>query len=55
MLMCLCRSGLAKGIENVGEIAEEDVNIMMTTNVIGLIGVRPSSLFRHHLLTHPPA
>jgi len=33
------RSGLVKGMDKVGEIAEEDVNIMMTTNVIGLIGV----------------
>jgi len=32
-------AGLVKGMDKVGEIAEEDVNIMMTTNVIGLIGL----------------
>ncbi|KAI5847561.1 hypothetical protein BZA05DRAFT_426609 [Tricharina praecox] len=32
-------AGLVKGLDKVGEIAEEDVNIMMTTNVIGLIGL----------------
>ena len=32
--------GLVKGIDKVGEILEEDLNIMMMTNVFGLINVR---------------
>jgi 3-hydroxy acid dehydrogenase/malonic semialdehyde reductase len=33
------RSGLVKGVDKVGEIREEDIDVMITTNVIGLIGV----------------
>lgn len=36
-------SGLVKGVDKVGEIAEEDINIMMSTNVTGLINVSHQS------------
>jgi 3-hydroxy acid dehydrogenase/malonic semialdehyde reductase len=32
-------SGLVKGIDNVGDIAEDDVKVMFDTNVTGLINV----------------
>ncbi|KAF3932253.1 hypothetical protein ABW19_dt0202135 [Dactylella cylindrospora] len=32
-------AGLVKGLEHVGDIAEEDVNIMYSTNVTGLINM----------------
>ena len=35
-------SGLVKGMEQVGDISEDDIRIMMDTNVTGLINVRPS-------------
>ena len=34
-------SGLVKGIDRVGEIAEDDIKVMFDTNVTGLINVRP--------------
>lgn len=39
--MALTRgSGLVLGVETVGNISENDINVMMSTNVIGLINVR---------------
>ena len=32
-------SGLVKGVEKVGEIAEDDIKVMFDTNVTGLINV----------------
>ena len=37
--MALISSGLVKGMENVGDIAEEDIQVMFDTNVTGLINV----------------
>lgn len=37
--MAMIISGLVKGVDKVGEIAEEDIDIMMSTNVTGLINV----------------
>jgi 3-hydroxy acid dehydrogenase/malonic semialdehyde reductase len=37
-------AGLVKGADKVGEIKEEDIDVMMTTNVLGLINVRAPSL-----------
>jgi NADP-dependent 3-hydroxy acid dehydrogenase YdfG len=34
------RSGLVKGMEQVGDVSEDDIRIMMDTNVTGLINVR---------------
>jgi 3-hydroxy acid dehydrogenase/malonic semialdehyde reductase len=34
-------SGLVIGMERVGEISEDDIQVMMNTNVIGLINVNP--------------
>jgi NADP-dependent 3-hydroxy acid dehydrogenase YdfG len=33
--------GLVKGMEKVGEIAEDDIKVMFDTNVTGLINVFP--------------
>jgi 3-hydroxy acid dehydrogenase / malonic semialdehyde reductase len=38
-------SGLVKGMEKVGEISEDDIRVMMDTNVTGLINVCTSSEF----------
>lgn len=32
-------AGLVKGVDKVGDILEEDITTMVTTNVLGLIGV----------------
>jgi len=37
-------AGLVKGADKVGEIKEEDIDVMMMTNVLGLINVRAPSL-----------
>lgn len=37
-------SGLVKGIDKVGDIAEDDVKVMFDTNVTGLINVHISLL-----------
>ncbi|TKA63155.1 hypothetical protein B0A49_10477, partial [Cryomyces minteri] len=37
-------AGLVKGVAKAGEIAEEDINIMMTTNVTGLINMTQAVL-----------
>lgn len=42
--MVMIISGLVKGVDKVGEIAEEDIDIMMSTNVTGLINVNHQSL-----------
>lgn len=48
-------SGLVKGVDKVGEIAEDDINIMLSTNVTGLINVAGSLSSRaEYLLTHQP-
>jgi NADP-dependent 3-hydroxy acid dehydrogenase YdfG len=39
MMIRLMDSGLVKGMEHVGDILEEDINVMMDTNVTGLINV----------------
>jgi hypothetical protein len=36
-------SGLVKGMDKVGEISEDDIKVMMDTNVTGLINVLPPS------------
>ena len=33
-------AGLVKGVDHVGAIADADIAVMMSTNVLGLIGVR---------------
>jgi len=38
MVMC---SGLVKGMDKVGDISEDDIKVMMDTNVTGLINVIP--------------
>ena len=38
-------AGGVRGVEKVGEIAEEDVQVMIDVNVIGLINVSPSFIF----------
>ena len=35
----MAASGLVKGMDKVGEIAEDDIKVMMDTNVTGLINV----------------
>lgn len=37
--MVIVISGLVRGVDKVGEIAEEDIDIMISTNVTGLINV----------------
>jgi NADP-dependent 3-hydroxy acid dehydrogenase YdfG len=37
--MFLIGSGLVKGMDKVGEIEEDDIKVMMDTNVTGLINV----------------
>jgi 3-hydroxy acid dehydrogenase / malonic semialdehyde reductase len=39
-------SGLVKGMEQVGDIAEDDIKVMIDTNVTGLINVHTPSLVR---------
>ena len=44
--------GLVKGMEQVGEIAEDDIKVMIDTNVTGLINVLlPLASLSSHLLT----
>jgi len=35
----LMNSGLVKGMDHVGDIAEDDIKVMFDTNVTGLINV----------------
>ncbi|EPS36742.1 hypothetical protein H072_9734 [Dactylellina haptotyla CBS 200.50] len=37
-------AGLVKGLEHVGDIAEEDVNVMYSTNVAGLISMTQNAI-----------
>jgi 3-hydroxy acid dehydrogenase/malonic semialdehyde reductase len=37
-------SGLVKGVEKVGEIAEDDIKLMFDTNVTGLINVTSTTI-----------
>lgn len=41
-------AGLAIGLEKVGEISEDDINVMMTTNVIGLINLTQQIINIYH-------
>lgn len=44
LLMYLSPSGLVKGIANAPDILEEDINVMFTTNVTGLISMTQAVL-----------
>jgi NADP-dependent 3-hydroxy acid dehydrogenase YdfG len=44
-MRCTIFRGLVKGVDKVGDILDEDIDIMITTNVVGLINVR-TFLFR---------
>ncbi|KAA8909177.1 hypothetical protein FN846DRAFT_776518 [Sphaerosporella brunnea] len=41
-------AGLVKGVDKVGEIKDEDINIMITTNVLGLINLTQQILRLFH-------
>jgi NADP-dependent 3-hydroxy acid dehydrogenase YdfG len=40
----LIGSGLVKGVDKVGEIAEDDIKVMFDTNVTGLINVTSATI-----------
>ncbi|CUS14261.1 unnamed protein product [Tuber aestivum] len=39
MFLFVCHSGLVKGVETVGNIAEEDIDVMFSSNVTGLVNM----------------